>query len=41
MVMEGGDDEGMEIDITTQQNNELIRIRSNQFMEEQSELDSE
>ncbi len=39
--MEGGDDEGMEIDITTQQNNELIRIRSNQFMEEQSELDSE
>jgi hypothetical protein len=40
MVMEGGD-EGMEIDITTQQNNELIRIRSNQFMEEQSELDSE
>ncbi len=38
--MEGGD-EGMEIDITTQQNNELIRIRSNQFMEEQSELDSE
>ncbi len=38
MVMEGGD-EDMEVDITTQQNDESIMTKSDQLVEEQSELD--
>ncbi len=38
--MEGGD-EDMEADLTTQQDEESIRTESDQFMEEQSELDFE
>jgi len=34
MIMEGGD-EDMEVDITAQQYNELIRMESDQFMEDQ------
>ncbi len=38
--MKGGDDD-MEVDITAQQDNESIRTKSDQFMEEQNELDYE
>jgi hypothetical protein len=38
--MEGGD-EDMETDVTTQQNDISIRTKSDQFMEEQNELDFE
>jgi hypothetical protein len=38
VVMEGGD-EDMETNVTTQQDDELIRTKSDKFMEEQSELD--
>ncbi len=40
MVMEGGD-EDMEVDVTTQQDDKSIRMKSDQFMEEQNELDFE
>jgi hypothetical protein len=40
VVMEGGD-EDMETDVTTQQDDKLIRTKSDQFMEERSELDFE
>ncbi len=38
--MEVGD-EDMEVDVTTQQDNELIRMESDQFMEDQNKLDFE
>jgi hypothetical protein len=38
--MEGGD-EDMETNVTTQQNDISIRTKSDQFMEEQNELDFE
>jgi len=38
--MEGGD-EDMEVDVTAQQYNELIRMESDQFMEDQNKLDFE
>jgi hypothetical protein len=40
MIMEVGD-EDMEVDVTTQQDNELIRMESDQFMEDQNKLDFE
>jgi hypothetical protein len=40
MIMEGGD-EDMEVDVTAQQYNELIRMESDQFMEDQNKLDFE
>ncbi len=38
--MERGD-EDMEVNVTTQQDNELIRVESDQFMEDRSEPDFE
>jgi hypothetical protein len=38
--MEGGD-EDMETNVTTQQGDELTRIKSDQFMEDQNELNFE
>ncbi len=38
--MEVGD-EDMEVDVTTQQDNELIRMESDQFMEDRSESNFE
>jgi hypothetical protein len=38
--MEGGD-EDMEVDVTTQQDDESIRTKNDQFMEEQSETNFE
>ncbi len=40
MVMEGGD-EDMEINVTTHQDDESIRTKSDQFMEDRNELDFE
>jgi hypothetical protein len=40
MVVEGGD-EDMEVDVTTQQNDESIRMKNDQFMEDRNELDFE
>jgi hypothetical protein len=40
MVMEGGD-EDMEADVTTHQDDKLIRTKSDQFMEDRSEPDFE
>lgn len=40
MVMEGGDDD-MEVDVTTQQDDESIKTKSDQFMEEWSETNFE
>jgi hypothetical protein len=40
MIMEGGD-EDMEVNVTTQQNNESIRTKNDQFMEDQNKLDFE
>ncbi len=36
-----GSDENMEVDVTTQQNDESIKMKSDQFMEDQNELDFE
>ncbi len=38
--MEGGN-EDMEIDVTTQHDDESIRTKNDQFMEDQNELDCE
>jgi len=38
--MEGGD-EDMEVDVTTQQDDKLIRTKIDQFMEDQNKLDFE
>jgi len=38
--MEGGD-EDMEVDVITQQDNEMIRMESDQFTEDQNKLDFE
>jgi hypothetical protein len=40
MVM-GGGDEGMEVDVTTQQGDKSIKMESDQFINDQSELDFE
>ncbi len=40
MIMEGGD-EDMEVDVITQQDNEMIRMESDQFTEDQNKLDFE
>ncbi len=40
MVMEGGN-ENMEADVTMHQDNESIKTKIDQFMEERNELDSE
>jgi hypothetical protein len=40
MIMEGGD-EDMEVDVTTQQDDKLIRTETDQFMEDQNKFDFE
>jgi hypothetical protein len=40
MIMEGGDND-MEIDVTTQHDNESIRMENGQFMEDRNEHDFE
>lgn len=37
----GGGDEGMEVDVTTQQGDKSIKMESDQFINDQSELDFE
>jgi hypothetical protein len=40
MIMEGGE-EDVEINVTMQHDDELIRMKSDQFMEDRNELDFE
>jgi hypothetical protein len=40
MIMEGGE-EDVEINVTMQHEDELIRMKSDQFMEDRNELDFE